>query len=106
MDFLVWGIFLIAAMMEVAGDAFIRRGLRGAGALIIAIGVLILGAYGILVNTVRWDFSKLLGVYVAVFASASILVGRFYFKEAIPPSTWIGLAIIIVGSMVIQFGTR
>ncbi len=103
---LIWGIFLIAAVMEVAGDAVIRKGLRGGGALLIALGFLVLGGYGIVVNTVRWDFSKLLGVYVCVFALVSILAGRFVFNELIPVSTWIGLAIIMVGGAVIQFGTR
>ena len=106
MNPLVWGIFLAAAIMEVAGDAIIRKGLRGGGALLIALGFLVLGGYGIVVNTVRWDFSKLLGVYVCVFALVSILAGRFVFKEMIPVSTWIGLAIIMIGGAVIQFGTR
>ena len=106
MNLTVWGIFLLAAIMEVAGDAIIRKGLRGGGAILITIGCVILGAYGLVVNTVKWDFSKLLGVYVCVFAFISILAGRFYFKELIPASTWIGLAIIIVGGMVIQFGSR
>jgi len=106
MNPIVWGIFLAAAIMEVAGDAIIRRGLRGGGALLIALGFLVLGGYGIVVNTVRWDFSKLLGVYVCVFALISILAGRFVFKEIIPLSTWIGLAIIMAGGAVIQFGTR
>lgn len=106
MNPLIWGIFLAAAIMEVAGDAIIRKGLRGGGALLIALGFLVLGGYGIVVNTVRWDFSKLLGVYVCVFALVSILAGRFVFKEIIPLSTWIGLAIIMVGGAVIQFGTR
>jgi len=106
MNPLIWGIFLAAAVMEVAGDAIIRKGLRGGGALLIALGFLVLGGYGIVVNTVRWDFSKLLGVYVCVFALVSILAGRFVFKEIIPLSTWIGLAIIMAGGAVIQFGTR
>ena len=106
MNPLVWGIFLAAAIMEVAGDAIIRKGLRGGGALLIALGFLVLGGYGIVVNTVRWDFSKLLGVYVCVFALVSILAGRFVFKEMIPVSTWIGLAIIMIGGAVIQLGTR
>ena len=106
MNLLVWGIFLAAAIMEVAGDAIIRKGLRGGGTPLIVVGCVILGGYGIIVNTVKWDFSKLLGVYVCVFALVSILVGRFAFKELIPVSTWIGLSIIVIGGAVIQFGTR
>ena len=101
-----WLTFLTAAIMEVGGDALIRKGLRGLGMSIILAGVLMLGAYGVVVNTVRWDFSKLLGVYVAVFALVSVLAGRFAFQESIPTSTWLGLAIIITGGLVIQFGGR
>ena len=39
---------------------------------------------GLVVNLVKWDFSQLLGVYVAVFALVSILAGRFIFGEQIP----------------------
>ena len=72
--------------------------------IFIVAGFAVLGTYGLLVNAVKWDFSKLLGVYVAFFALVSILCGRFIFKEAVPTSTWIGLAIIMLGGMVIHFG--
>ena len=65
-----------------------------------------LGGYGLVVNSVKWDFSRLIGVYVGFFALVSVLVGRIVFKESIPSTTWLGLALIIVGGMVIQFGQR
>ena len=58
--------------------------------LIILAGGIMLAGYGLLVNTVRWDFSRLLGVYVAVFAVVSVVCGRFIFGESVPNSTWIG----------------
>lgn len=99
-----WFIFIAAATLEVAGDAVIRKGLRGSIIWFVVAGFLMLGGYGVVVNTVRWDFSRLLGVYVAVFALVSVMAGRFVFKESIPASTWLGLAIIIVGGAVIQVG--
>ena len=99
-----WLIFVAAAVLEVSGDAVIRKGLRGNIIWLIFAGFLILGSYGVVVNTVKWDFSRLLGVYVAVFAVVSVLAGRFVFKETIPASTWAGLAIIVVGGAVIQTG--
>ena len=63
-----------------------------------------LGLYGVMVNSVKWDFSKLLGVYVGFFAAVSILFGRFALRENIPASTWCGLALIVLGGLVIQFG--
>ncbi len=99
-----WLIFLVAAILEVAGDAVIRKGLRGGAIWFVVLGFLMLGCYGVTVNMVKWDFSRLLGVYVALFALVSVLTGRFVFKESIPLTTWVGLAIIIVGGVVIQSG--
>ena len=104
MNRIAWLVVLVAAALEVGGDAVVRTGLRSHRNLLILVGMLTLGVYGLVVNTVRWDFSKLLGVYVAVFALVSVLTGRLVFKEAISPSTWLGLAIIVIGGLVIQFG--
>ncbi len=106
MSYLVWLVFIAAAILEVGGDAVVRKGLRGSGLIIIILGFAMLGFYGIVVNMVKWDFSRLLGVYVAIFALVSILFGRFIFKETIPAATWIGLTIIVCGGMIIQFGDR
>ena len=104
MTILAWFIFIAAAILEVGGDAVIRKGLLGGIVWFILSGFLMLGCYGVVVNTVKWDFSRLLGVYVAVFAVVSVLAGRFVFKETIPLSTWLGLAIIVAGGAVIQTG--
>jgi drug/metabolite transporter superfamily protein YnfA len=106
MTYLAWFIFIGAALLEVGGDAVVRKGLRGSGLVIVTLGFAMLGCYGVVVNMVKWDFSKLLGVYVAVFAIISILFGRFVFREAVPTATWVGLAIIVCGAMIIQFGER
>jgi small multidrug resistance family-3 protein len=103
---LAWLVFLGAALLEVGGDATIRHGLRGSRALPIAMGCVMLAAYGVLVNVVTWDFSRLLGVYVAVFALVSVLFGRFLLQEVVPVSTWLGVGIICVGGAVVQFGSR
>ena len=72
----------------------------------VAVGCLMLGAYGVVVNLVPWDFSRLLGVYVAVFAVVSVLSGMLFFGETIPPATWLGLGLIVAGGLVIHFGHR
>jgi small multidrug resistance family-3 protein len=101
---IAWLTFLAAALLEVAGDATVRKGMRGSGIAFIATGCIMLGTYGVVVNLVPWDFSKLLGVYVAVFATVSVLFGRFVLRETVPVTTWLGMAIIIIGGMVVQFG--
>jgi drug/metabolite transporter (DMT)-like permease len=99
-----WLIFIGAAILEVGGDAMIRKGLQKTSLVFIISGVVVLGGYGLVVNIVKWDFSKLLGVYVAIFAIISVLFGVLVFKENMPISTWVGLALIVGGGMVIQFG--
>lgn len=103
---LIWLTFILAAALEVGGDALIRHGLRNRVLASIVAGFLVLGAYGLLVNKVHWDFSRLLGVYVAVFAVVSVLAGKWCFRESIPWATWAGLALIVVGGLTIQFGGR
>jgi drug/metabolite transporter superfamily protein YnfA len=99
-------VFLVAAALEVIGDALIRKGLRGSAPLLIGSGFAVLGSYGVVVNLIDVDFSRLLGAYVGVFAVVSVAVGRLVFHDAVPDSTWIGLAVILAGSLVIHLGGR
>jgi small multidrug resistance family-3 protein len=101
---IAWLVFLAAAVLEVGGDAMVRKGMRGGGLTFMALGFAMLGTYGIVVNTIPWDFSRLLGVYVAIFAAVSVLAGRLVFHESVPGTTWLGLAIIVLGGLVIQWG--
>jgi small multidrug resistance family-3 protein len=103
---MAWWVFVVAALLEVGGDAVIRRGLRGHKIGFVLLGCATLGCYGLLVNSVRWDFSKLLGVYVGFFALVSVMCGWIVFREKIPWSTWLGLGLIMAGCMVVQFGRR
>jgi drug/metabolite transporter superfamily protein YnfA len=104
MQFLPWIAFALAAIFEVGGDAVIRMGIKNNNFILMLLGAVTLGGYGLIVNSVDWDFSKIFGVYVGVFALVAILFGKFLFRETVPPSTWIGLVIIIGGGLVIQFG--
>jgi drug/metabolite transporter superfamily protein YnfA len=97
-------VLFVAAVFEVAGDAVIRRGMRGAGLAFIVLGFLMLGTYGIVVNRLGWDFSQLLGAYVAVFALVAVAAGRLVFAETVAPTTWAGLVVILAGGAIIQFG--
>jgi len=102
----LWAIFFAAAVLEVGGDALIRHGRHGGGWFFLFAGFLVLGSYGLFVNRAPLDFSRLLGAYVAAFAVLGVLAGRFVFQEKIPTSTWLGLALIVVGGLVIQLGPR
>lgn len=97
---------LLAAVLEVGGDAIVRHGLKKEYPFTILSGMLVLGLYGLVVNVSKVDFSKLLGVYVAVFAVVAVLTGRYIFSETIPETTWWGLLLIVLGGLIIQFGDK
>lgn len=99
-----WLVFLGAAVLEVLGDALIRKGLRGSGIALVAAGAVVLGSYGVVVNLLDVDFSRLLGAYVGVFAVVSVLIGRYLFQDAVPATTWVGLTVILAGSAIIHLG--
>src|SRR5262249_20648535 len=48
----------LAAVLEVGGDALIRKGLHARSLLVTAVGFLVLGSYGIAVNLLSLDFSR------------------------------------------------
>src|SRR5262249_24725623 len=91
-------VLIVAAMLEVGGDALIRRGLRASGAAFVVLGFVVLGPYGIVVNLLDLDFSRMLGIYAGLFALVSVLAGRILFAEQIAPATWIGLCVVLTGS--------
>ena len=99
-------VLLAAAVLEVGGDAIVRVGLHGHRGLLIALGFVVLGSYGIVVNLLPLDFARLLGAYVGFFAVVSVVFGRLVFRKHILSSTWAGLALILAGSFVIQHGFR
>jgi small multidrug resistance family-3 protein len=114
-------MFLIAAVMEVAGDASIRKGMGLRSPVIICLGAIALGCYGLVVNMVlridpeHWSFSRMLGVYVAFFVTISVFwdilfpdrtMPHLVWYYRVPCTTWIGMAIVIVGAMLIQYGPK
>ncbi|HEY2107511.1 MAG TPA: hypothetical protein VGH29_17055, partial [Candidatus Binataceae bacterium] len=73
-------ILVIAAALEVGGDALIRIGLQGT-TYSLAAGALTLFAYGLVVNKSGLDFNQLMGVYIAVFFVVSQIVSFVLFKQ-------------------------
>ncbi len=98
----VLALLIISALLEVGGDAGIRTGLLGKkeGFLL---GALMLITYGVVVNLSRLDFSKLMGIYIAVFFVVAQAISVVVFKEKISLPVYIGGAFIIIGGCVMAF---
>ncbi len=95
---------IVAAGLEIGGDAAIRAGLIRSSARWLLLGAILLVTYGFVVNTSRSiDFGKLLGVYIAVFFVVSQLVSLLVFNERPSPSLIFGGALIVLGGLIIQF---
>ena len=106
MQLFLWAAFALAAIFEVGGDAVIRMGIKNNNIILMFVGAAALGGYGLIVNSIGWDFSKIFGVYVGMFALFGVLFGKFLFREQIQLTTWLGLAVIIVGGLIIQLGSN
>ena len=94
-----------AAVLEVLGDSFFQSALhRSTGTARmgwIALGVTTLGIYGLLVNVPRWDFGRLLGVYVVFFFFVAQLVAKLRFHQPMTLPLRVGSVLIGVGGLII-----
>jgi len=100
-------LLVVAAALEVGGDAAIRHGLGRASFAWMTLGVVSLGAYGFLVNAGRVaDFGRLMGAYIAVFFVVSQVINAVALGGRPSPSLLVGGALIAAGGIVIQLGGR
>ncbi len=91
----------MAGLLEVSGDALMRSFLHANGAAKfawLAAGVVVLAAYGVLVNLGPWDFGRVIGVYVVLVFLIAQAVN--FFAYGIRPS----LAVLIGGGLIIAGG--
>ena len=100
-------VLVIAASLEVFGDACFQSGLyRSTGtskALWFCGGIAILAGYGLFVNLPQWDFGKLLGVYVALFFVVAQIVAKVRFGQQPTTPILVGGSLIVAGGVVITF---
>jgi len=97
----------IAAMLEVGGDAAVRRGLVRSGWTSVVVGLILLATYGLVVNFNRSiDFGKLMGLYIVVFFLVSQLWSMVLFHERPSHPLLVGGAFIVIGGLIIHAGTR
>jgi small multidrug resistance family-3 protein len=92
-------LLVLAAVLEVGGDALIRGGLKGGGVAAMAAGVVVLGLYGFMVNLTKLDFGRLMGMYIVLFFLVAQVVSVAIFKEKTHPSVVVGGALIVAGGV-------
>jgi drug/metabolite transporter superfamily protein YnfA len=100
-------VLVLAAVLEIGGDAAIRQGLLRSAWPWLALGGATLVAYGLVVNLNQGvAFGRLMGLYIAVFFVVSQCLSFVFFAERPPVSLTLGGALIVAGGLVIHFGAR
>ena len=94
-------VLILAAALEVGGDALVRLGLDGPKYWMAA-GAITLFAYGILVNTSGLDFNRLMGIYIAVFFLVSQIISWVLFKQIPDDRILFGGGFIVTGGLIIM----
>ncbi|HEY0793716.1 MAG TPA: hypothetical protein VGD78_21825 [Chthoniobacterales bacterium] len=58
---------VVGGFLALRGGILIRKGQRGRGTFYLVAGVLTFAGYGVVVNAVPWNFSRILCAYIAAF---------------------------------------
>lgn len=95
---------IVAAALEVGGDALVRMGLEGR-AYWIGAGGLTLLIYAVMVNKSGLDFNRLMGIYIPIFFLVSQLISFIAFKQLPDDRLILGGGFIITGGLVILLMT-
>jgi len=102
-----FAVLSLAAFLEAYGDSCFQSGLQRsfgpARALSFACGTVALAFYGLVVNTPRWEFGKLLGVYVVLFFVVAQILARVRFNQRPTAPVLLGGALILAGGAVMSF---
>ena len=101
------GVLVLAALLEIGGDAAIRHGLVRSTWWWVAVGASALVAYGLAVNANRAiAFGELMGLYIAIFFVTSQLLSFLFFGERPHAGLTLGGALIVSGGLVIYLTGR
>jgi small multidrug resistance family-3 protein len=98
-------LLLVAACLEVGGDAIVRVGRKSYTGLsqlaLLAVGGGVLLGYGVFVNTAPADFGRLLGVYVVLFFIVAQVANLCVFGIRPDAPILVGGAMIFGGGLLI-----
>ena len=103
-------VLMIAAFLEAYGDSSFQSALyRSSGstrAFAFVIGAVSLACYGLVVNVPRWDFGRLLGMYVVLFFLCAQVIAWTKFRQAPTIPLIAGGALITAGGLIISIFGR
>jgi hypothetical protein len=96
-----------AAFIEAFGDSLFQTGLHrstgGVRLFFFVSGALVLTSYGVVVNVPRWDFGKLIAVYVTLFFLVAQILAKLRFGQSPTLPICVGGSLIVAGGIIIAF---
>jgi hypothetical protein len=102
-----FSLLALAAFLEAFGDSLFQSGIHRSGGLPSGLfflsGTVILALYGFTVNIPRWDFGRLLGVYVVLFFMLAQVLAKVRFHQEPTIPIYVGGVLIAAGGLVIAF---
>jgi drug/metabolite transporter superfamily protein YnfA len=103
-------LLLLAALLEAGGDALVRVGIRTpvgfTRPLAFSAGALMLFAYGCLINATRWDFGRLIGIYIVFFFLVAQVIAWLTFGELPSRGMWLGGALVVLGGAIMAMSAN
>jgi drug/metabolite transporter superfamily protein YnfA len=107
---IVLGLLIIATVLEAAGDAVVRIGLREKAMLprigLFLAGTALLFGYGLILNLAPVEFGRVVGVYIATLFVVWQIVSFVAFRSTPTLPTLAGGALIIAGGSIVAFWER
>ena len=103
----IFAVLVLAAYLEVQGDACFQSGLYHASGTRrfgwFLAGTTGLVCYSLFLNSSKVDFGKLLGAYVVVFFLVAQIMAKLQFHQSPTKPICLGGAFIIVGGLIMTF---
>ena len=98
---------LIATILEVSGDAVVRKGIYNHTGLariaLMAIGAALLFGYGFSLNLAPLEFGQVVGLYIATLFVVWQIINFVAFRTLPSLPSVVGGALIIAGGLLITF---
>ncbi|HEY1477279.1 MAG TPA: hypothetical protein VGF37_06280 [Chthoniobacterales bacterium] len=105
MRWMIWMLpGIVGGFLALTGGLLIRKGQRGGGAFIMVAGALAFAGYGVVVNVVPWNFSRIMCAYIAVFTLITFSWRQFILGQKLPKVIWLGVVIVVTGGLFVVFG--
>jgi hypothetical protein len=100
-------LLIVATILEVSGDAIIRKSLFAHAGLarvaLFVLGAALLAGYGTLLNLAPLEFRDVVGLYIATLFVVWQIVNVAFFRTLPTLPVMMGGALIVTGGLIVSF---